>query len=63
MDDRKHLTSREIEKLIAATKGSRNAERDSCLLLLIFRHGLRISQDLVLRFSLVILTAERYSSG
>jgi hypothetical protein len=24
MDDRKHLTSHEIEKLIAATKGSRN---------------------------------------
>ena len=44
MDDRKHLVSAEIEKLIAATKGSRNAARDRCLLLLMFRHGLRVSE-------------------
>jgi type 1 fimbriae regulatory protein FimB len=44
--DRKHLTSREVEKLIAATKGSRNETRDRCLLLLMFRHGLRVSEAL-----------------
>jgi hypothetical protein len=34
-DDRKHLTSREVERLIEATKGSRNEVRDrivSCVL-------------------------------
>lgn len=51
IDDRKHLTGREIEKLLAATKGSRNESRDRCLLLLIFRHGLRISEALGLKLS------------
>lgn len=43
-DDRKHLTGHEVEKLIAATKGSRNETRDRCLILLMFRHGLRVSE-------------------
>ena len=42
--DRKHLTGREVERLIEATKGSRNEVRDRCLLLLMFRHGLRVSE-------------------
>jgi len=42
--DRKHLTGREVERLIDATKGSRNEARDRCLLLLMFRHGLRVSE-------------------
>jgi type 1 fimbriae regulatory protein FimB len=42
--DRKHLTPREVERLIEATRGSRNEARDRCLLLLIFRHGLRVSE-------------------
>jgi hypothetical protein len=29
--DRKHLTGREVERLIEATKGSRNEARDRCL--------------------------------
>jgi type 1 fimbriae regulatory protein FimB len=29
--DRKHLTSREVERLIEATKGSRNEARDRCI--------------------------------
>ena len=41
---RKHLTAREVERLIEATKGSRNEVRDRCLLLLMFRHGLRVSE-------------------
>src|SRR5712691_5837598 len=44
MSDRKHLVSAEVDKLLAATKGSRNAARDRCLLLLMFRHGLRVSE-------------------
>ena len=43
-DDRKHLTAAEVDKLIAATRGSRNDARHRCLLLLMFRHGLRVSE-------------------
>ncbi len=43
-NDRKHLTPREVEKLMAATKGSRFEARDRCLLLMMFRHGLRVSE-------------------
>lgn len=44
MSDRKYLTAHEVERLIEATKGRRNAARDRCLLLLMFRHGLRVSE-------------------
>ncbi|MDD5587133.1 MAG: hypothetical protein PHY92_09325 [Alphaproteobacteria bacterium] len=39
---RKQFTGSEVEKLLTAVKGSRNEACDSCLLLLIFRHGLRV---------------------
>jgi type 1 fimbriae regulatory protein FimB len=42
--DRQHLTGREIERLLEAVKGDRNEARDRCLLLLMFRHGLRVSE-------------------
>src|SRR5271170_2155976 len=42
--DRKHLTGREVDQLLAAAKGSRNEARDRCLLLLMFRHGLRVTE-------------------
>jgi type 1 fimbriae regulatory protein FimB len=51
--DRKHLTSREVEKLIEAAKGSRNEARDRCLLLLMFRHGLRVSEACRMKLSQV----------
>jgi integrase len=41
---RKHLTGREVERLIEATKGRRHEVRDRCLLILMFRHGLRVSE-------------------
>jgi type 1 fimbriae regulatory protein FimB len=41
---RSHLTGLEVGKLIAATRGSRNEARDRCLLLLMFRHGLRVCE-------------------
>jgi type 1 fimbriae regulatory protein FimB len=44
MHDRKHLVSAEVDKLIAATKGTRHETRDRCFLLLMFRHGLRVSE-------------------
>ena len=54
-DERKHLTVREVEKLMAATQGGRNAARDHCLLLLMFRHGLRVSEACGLRLAQIDL--------
>lgn len=51
MSDRKHLTTLEVDRLLAAAKGSRNEARDRCLLLLMFRHGLRVSEACGLRLS------------
>src|SRR5467141_1928506 len=53
MKDRKHLVSAEVEKLMEATKGSRNAARNRCLLLLMFRHGLRVPEACGLQLSQV----------
>jgi integrase len=44
MRDRQHLVSAEVEKLMEAARGSRNTACDRCLLLLMFRHGLRVSE-------------------
>src|SRR5215510_13730087 len=51
MDERKHLTRLEVDKLLAATKGGRNEARDRCLILLMFRHGLRVSEAVGLKLS------------
>ena len=53
MNDRKHLIAAEVGNLIAATKGSRNEAGDRCFLLLMFRHGLRVSEACGLRLSQV----------
>ena len=44
MNDRKHLSGREFERLLEAIRGCRNEVRDRCLILLMFRHGLRVSE-------------------
>ena len=41
---REHLTEREVEKLIEAAGGNRYGLRDSTMLLIAFRHGLRVSE-------------------
>jgi type 1 fimbriae regulatory protein FimB len=53
MRERKHLVFAEFEKLMEVAKGSRNAARDRCLLLLMFRHGLRVSEACGLKLSQV----------
>ena len=50
-DNRKHRTSLEVEKLLAAGKGARHEARDRCLILLMFRHGLRLSEAVRLKLS------------
>ena len=53
MHERNYLVTAEVERLLAATKESRNAARDRCLLLLMFRHGLRVSEACGLKLSQV----------
>lgn len=48
---REHLTEREVEKLIKAAKGNRRGQRDSTMLLIAFRHGLRASEVCSLQWS------------
>ena len=42
--DKRYLTKLEMEKLLAVTRGDRQEARDYCLLLLMYRHGLRVSE-------------------
>lgn len=50
-DDHRHLTGLEVEKLLQAVKGARHEARDRCLILLMFRHGLRVSEAVGLKLS------------
>jgi integrase len=48
---REHLTEREVEQLIKAASGNRHGQRDSTMLLVAFRHGLRASELCGLQWS------------
>lgn len=49
---REHLRPDEVDRLITAAKSvGRNRDRDELLLLMLFRHGLRVSEAIGLRWS------------
>jgi integrase len=52
---RKHLTEREVERLIEATKDNRYGHRDATMILIAFRHGLRASELVDLRWEQIDL--------
>jgi type 1 fimbriae regulatory protein FimE len=55
---REYLTADEVEKVIAAARGSgRYGQRDATLVLLMYRHGLRVSEAVALRWESVDLKA------
>jgi integrase len=47
---REHLTERKVERLIEAVKGNRQGHRDATMVLLAFRHGLRVAELVDLRW-------------
>jgi type 1 fimbriae regulatory protein FimB len=58
---REYLTQEELGKLLAASQdptNSRNPTRDYCMLLLMFRHGLRVSELCAIRLSDVNVTTK-----
>jgi len=50
---RRYLTQDELEKLIKATRKGRYGQRDATLILLITRHGLRVTEAIDLRWDQV----------
>ena len=67
--ERKHLTLLEVDRLLAATKDNpRTGLRDRCLILLMFRHGLRVTEACAMRIDQVdleskILQVQRLKGG
>ena len=54
---REHLTETEIEKLLATLKRNRHGHRDWLIGLMIYRHGLRVSEACDLRWDDIDLAA------
>jgi integrase len=48
---REHLTEREVEKLIEVARRNRWGQRDATMILIAFRHGLRVSELCSLQWS------------
>jgi type 1 fimbriae regulatory protein FimB len=58
---REYLTQDEIDKLLAASKSaSRNPIRDYAMLLLMFRHGLRVSELCAIKLSDIDVDAKTF---
>jgi integrase len=56
---REYLTEREVERLIEAAKQNRSGHRDATAILVAYRHGLRASEVVVLRWDDIDLTTGR----
>jgi type 1 fimbriae regulatory protein FimB/type 1 fimbriae regulatory protein FimE len=54
---REHLTEAEVESLIETVKGNRYGHRDSTMILVAYRHGLRVFELVDLRWDQVDFTA------
>jgi integrase len=54
---REHLTAAEVEALIEAAKGNRHGHRDTTMILIAFRHGLRAAELVDLRWDQVDFAA------
>ena len=52
---REHLTEQEVERLIDAVKNNRQGHRDATMVLIAFRHGLRATELIDLRWDQVDL--------
>ena len=52
---REYLTEAEVERLMAATRGNRHGHRDATMILVAYRHGLRASELIDLRWDQVEL--------
>ncbi|HAT2782600.1 tyrosine-type recombinase/integrase [Citrobacter koseri] len=50
MNRRRFLTAREVQAMMKAVRHGQTGERDYCLILLAFRHGMRISELLNLHY-------------
>ncbi|WP_369680967.1 tyrosine-type recombinase/integrase [Acidithiobacillus thiooxidans] len=67
--DRKHLTPLEVDRLLQVAKDNpRTGIRDRCLIFLMFRHGLRVTEACAMRLDQVdldsrILHVERLKGG
>jgi type 1 fimbriae regulatory protein FimB len=58
---REYLTQEEIDKLLSVSKvSSRNPVRDYCILLLMFRHGLRVSELCSIKLSDIDVNAKTF---
>ena len=65
---REYLTGQEVEGLMAAARQNRNGHRDSTMMLIAFRHGLRASELVGLRweqvdYSRAVLHVRRVKGG
>jgi site-specific recombinase XerD len=65
---REHLTEAEVKRLIDAAKDNRNGHRDATMILIAYRHGLRASELVDLRwdqisFSGAVLHVRRRKAG
>ncbi|MBP1036916.1 tyrosine-type recombinase/integrase [Serratia fonticola] len=58
MNQRKHLTQSEVERLLNCAKESQNPQRDYCLVYMSFIHGFRVSEVCRLRLSDMDLRAK-----